>query len=238
MDNSELTPANLPTKQDITYLYNSRLKKYEPYDLITGKKVGTEIAEDFKLHYTTEIGDYICDKVREGMTLTKIVALLPDVSLSQVYAWKATIPVFKERLNEARKQRAESFQDKAIDLAIDNVGIDSKEVASVRLAVDTLKWAAEKNDPDRFGKKEEGAGKSGGNSVKIVLNTGVLDTVMPSNIVVDETGNFLGFKETDNGNGMDESGWEDGAERRSRETEETSKASEGSGIIEGDFFEI
>ena len=77
MDNSELTPANLPTKQDITYLYNSRLKKYEPYDLITGKKVGTEIAEDFKLHYTTEIGDYICDKVREGMTLTKIVALLP-----------------------------------------------------------------------------------------------------------------------------------------------------------------
>ena len=156
MDNSELTPANLPTKQDITYLYDSRLKKYEPYDLITGKKVGTEIAEDFKLHYTTEIGDYICDKVREGMTLTKIVALLPDVSLSQVYAWKATIPVFKERLNEARKQRAESFQDKAIDLAIDNVGIDSKEVASVRLAVDTLKWAAEKNDPDRFGKKEEG----------------------------------------------------------------------------------
>ena len=108
------------------------------------------------MHYTTEIGDYICDKVREGMTLTKIVALLPDVSLSQVYAWKATIPVFKERLNEARKQRAESFQDKAIDLAIDNVGIDSKEVASVRLAVDTLKWAAEKNDPDRFGKKEEG----------------------------------------------------------------------------------
>ena len=119
-----------------------------------------------------------------------------------MYAWKATIPVFKERLNEARKQRAESFQDKAIDLAIDNVGIDSKEVASVRLAVDTLKWAAEKNDPDRFGKKEEGAGKSGGNSVKIVLNTGVLDTVMPSNIVVDETGNFLGFEETDNGNEM------------------------------------
>ena len=35
------------------------------------------------------------------------------------------------------------------------MGIDSKEVASVRLAVDTLKWAAEKNDPDRFGKKEE-----------------------------------------------------------------------------------
>ena len=53
------------------------------------------------------------------------------------------------------KERAESFQDKAIDLAIDNIGIDSKEVASVRLAVDTLKWAAEKNDPDRFGKKEE-----------------------------------------------------------------------------------
>ena len=61
---------------------------------------------------------------------------------------------------------------------------------------------------------------------------------MPSNIVVDETGNFLGFEETDNGNGMDESGWEDGTERRSRETEETSKANEGSGIIEGDFFEI
>ena len=77
------------------------------------------------------------------------------------------------------------------------MGIDSKEVASVRLAVDTLKWAAEKNDPDRFGKKEEGAGKSGGNSVKIVLNTGVLDTAMPSNIVVDETGNFLGFEETE-----------------------------------------
>ena len=52
---------------------------------------------------------------------------------------------------------------------------------------------------------------------------------MPSNIVVDETGNFLGFEETDNGNGTAYRDWE---------TEETSEANEGSGIIEGDFFEI
>ena len=249
----EVKDLVIPAKQEVTYIYNSRLGKYEPFDLVTGQRVETVQSDKSTLLYTTEIGDYICDKVRSGETLKQIVRNLPDISLSMIYAWKAIVPEFKVRLDNARKQRAEAFQDQAIELALSAVGEDPKMVNGIKLAVDTLKWAAEKNDHTAFGKGDDSAGKGNGSSVKIVLNTGVLNKEMPKNIIVDGGGNFIGFEGEQDGHAMGESWGEDGVRRPANEGEEGQgeEGREGSGasgesrgdattggIVDGDYFDI
>ena len=64
------------------------------------------------------------------------------------------------------------------------------DVPGCKLAVDTLKWAAEKASPDYYGKREQ---VQGGTSISVILNTGVLDTKAPPDIVIDEFGNFKGY---------------------------------------------
>lgn len=184
--------------QNITYLYSKSLNKYEPYDLKTGKKL-TDIAEreDSYIHYTTEVGDFICDQLRQGKTLKAIVDESKSLSMAQVYAWRALIPEFKLRYDDARKHRAEAFHDRAIEVAEEALYGGKDNVPGAKLLVDTMKWAAEKNDPEKFGKKEERVQGSG--NIRIVLNTGVLETPMPRDVMVDATGNFIGFTGEDDG---------------------------------------
>ncbi len=50
--------------------------------------------------------------------------------------------------------------------------VAAAEVASRKTAIDAYKWAAEKNDPDRFGKKQE-VKHTDTKPTTIVINTGI-----------------------------------------------------------------
>lgn len=123
-------------------------------------------------------------------------------SYSRIMAWEALYPEFKIRVQAARRQRAEAFADMALETALAVTNKD--DVPAAKLAVDTLKWRAEKADPDNYGSKKESDGPKG-TSISITLHTGVLDSPAPKDIVVDEFGNFKGF----DGDVIEESRFED-----------------------------
>lgn len=71
-----------------------------------------------------------------------------------------------------------------------NPELTKDDVPAAKLRVDTLKWAAEKASPEYYGKQDK---VSTGTSISVTLHTGVLDTKAPTDIVIDEFGNFKGF---------------------------------------------
>jgi hypothetical protein len=189
-----MTNSTLPTDpRDIHHIYNDETKSYDVICLKTGDIIDTLSVDKHNIipknTYSPMKADIICNLVREGVTLANICKRKDMPSSTLVYHWLATRADFKHKYMEARKQRAEVFHDKALEVALTPMMKD--EVPAAKLAVDTLKWAAEKNDPDRFGKKD--TVEHTGQAINITLHTGVLDTPSPVDIIVDEFGNFKGF---------------------------------------------
>lgn len=182
---------NLPAVKEINphYIYNQQTRKYDVLDLNTGKWVDSVNKEPTSMIYNLQMADTICDHIREGRTLKEICSNADMPTQTRFYAWLALYPELRIRYEQARKQRADCFHDKALEIALSMPNKDM--VPGCKLAVDTLKWAAEKASPDYYGKKEEKA--SGGTAINITLHTGVLDSQAPKDIIVDEFGNFKGF---------------------------------------------
>jgi hypothetical protein len=200
-EEGQLELATTKQDQEYTYLYNPRTKKYDTIDLATGKDISVVEEILSPTSYSILIADIICDRIRAGETLQSICRDKEMPSISRFYHWLALQPGLRIRYEQARKQRADAFHDRALELALSMPSKD--EVPGVKLAVDTLKWAAEKASPDYYGKQEKVAG---GTSINVTLHTGVLDTQSPPDIVIDEYGNFKGF--------------DNGTENRSEQTHE------------------
>lgn len=145
-----------------------------------------------KSEYSLQKADEICELVRDGHSLAQISKLEGMPEATRMYAWSAIYPEFKLRLAESKKQRADAHFDKVVDLADTALGAHKDAIPGIKLATDIHKWAAEKLNPDSYGKEKEAVQK-GGTSVSITLHTGVLDSVAPTDIIVDEFGNFKGF---------------------------------------------
>jgi hypothetical protein len=180
-------------KSNLHYIYNNAKKNYDVLDLSTGKYLDSVIYEPQSAIYNLQMADTICDKIRAGQTLKQICQTPNMPTSTRFYAWLALYPELRVRYEQARKQRADSFHDQALEIALSMPNKDM--VPGCKLAVDTLKWAAEKASPDYYGKKEE---KASIGSINVVLHTGVIDSVAPKDIIIDEFGNFKGF---DTGNG-------------------------------------
>lgn len=188
--------SNLPTlnsdNRDIHHIYNPDTQSYDVICLKTGDiidSVNPRNLTPYRTQYSLLKADQICQMLIEGKTLKQICSMPDMPSSARIYHWLAMHPEFKQRYEEARKQRAEYFHDEAIHIATQPLMKD--EVPGAKLAVETLKWAAEKNDPHRFGKKD--TVEHTGQAINITLQTGVLDTPRPTDIIVDEYGNFKGF---------------------------------------------
>lgn len=96
--------------------------------------------------------DRIIERVAEGDSL-KIIAEELGISRSFL-SWKVNaIPGVKERLVQARKSRADKWAEEAVELA-DTVDADPNQINKARLRIDTRKWLAGVDDPDRFGTKQ------------------------------------------------------------------------------------
>jgi hypothetical protein len=94
----------------------------------------------------------IIRRVADGDSLQKIANEL-GVSRSFL-SWKINmLPGVKDRLAEARRSRAEKWADDALDIA-DNVDADPNQINKAKLRVETRKWLAGVDDPERFGTKQ------------------------------------------------------------------------------------
>ena len=183
---------NLPVPQakDLLTYRNNETGKYEQIDLRTGKMYEPYLPVR-KSEFSNDRADLILGEIRSGKSLTKVCEE-NNIQSAVFYAWLALYPEFKERYQEARKQRADYHYYRAVDLADNAIGMNKDAIPGIKLAVDTHKWAAEKSDPELFNKKVEQS--NGGTAINITLNTGVLDTKAPPDIVIDEFGNFKGFE--------------------------------------------
>jgi hypothetical protein len=114
--------------------------------------------------FTQEVADRICDLIADGKTLTKICETKGMPSIRTVQRWCQRHAEFEQQYWRARKLSAPILFDLARDISSNSAGdiftdtrgtrrVDSGIVNRDRLRVDTLKWAAAKLNPERFGDK-------------------------------------------------------------------------------------
>lgn len=116
--------------------------------------------------FTAELAVRIVDAHIQGASLRKIAETLPGVpEYPTLLRWSKEIPAFREALYGLRDVRAFHYEQAAIDAAEAANGKDAD-----RLRVETYRWAAEVNDPSRYGPKRASGG--GDAQVQVVIHTG------------------------------------------------------------------
>lgn len=174
LENIEKLSDELKTsdKKDLIYLFNKNTNCYDVIDPATGLMISEERSMDkiFKDYvYTPQAGMIICEAIRSGMTLAQMANNPKFPSTAAIYYWKSKYKDFSIRFENAFRERGDYFHDKAIEIALDT---STKDEATInKLKVDTLKWAAERADPEKYGTKK--AEISVHQPSVIVLNTGI-----------------------------------------------------------------
>ena len=128
-----------------------------------------------KYHFDFESAKTLLELVRKGKTLQEIGSTEGFPPVEILLYWKSIHPVFKGLLLEAERDRANHYHDQIVRIA-DEVNAnapDKDTLAAKRLAVDSYKWAAEKGDPDKYGKKTETKHTGEVAPAQIVINTGI-----------------------------------------------------------------
>ena len=162
-------------RKDVSHLFDRLTPEghLETIDMYTGEVVSStaNVCSKRDYSYTVDWGDAICEAVRTGMTMKQINddPRLPPVGI--IYKWRDLHPDFKERLIAAKKDRGEYYRDRVIETAED---IEDKEGATIaRVKMEAYKWAAEKDDPARYGANIKVDTKHSGQVGFFALRTGV-----------------------------------------------------------------
>lgn len=100
--------------------------------------------------YDSKIGDRICEGLRSGLSLRKIVAAADMPSLTTVFKWMQKNPEFAELYTRAREDQAETLADDILNIADD----ESIEPEHKRIMVDSRKWIASKLKPKKYGDRQ------------------------------------------------------------------------------------
>lgn len=147
-------------------------------DCETGKKVAKVTALDVK-KYSPATGRAIADLIIQGNTLSAISRMKGMPSITVISYWRRRYPDFDEAIDRARQHAAETFHDKIIDIADKT---ETKEEVHVNeFKVRTLKWAAEKGDPARYGNQTKIVGDAG-QPLQFIINTGINREEVPEKI--------------------------------------------------------
>lgn len=95
--------------------------------------------------------DALLDRISNGDTIAKIAE---EIGISRTFlSWRLNAqPGMKERLVEARRGRADKWADDALSIA-DNVPEDPNAINKAKVRIETRKWLAGVDDPDRYGQK-------------------------------------------------------------------------------------
>ena len=93
----------------------------------------------------------LLDRISDGASMEE---LGKELGISRTFlSWKLNaLPGMKERLVEARRGRADKWADDALSIA-DNVPEDPNAINKAKVRIETRKWLAGVDDPDRYGQK-------------------------------------------------------------------------------------
>lgn len=131
--------------------------------------------------YDPIIAAEVCQRVAQGETLSRVCGVPPFPSARAFQAWVVAYPELRDAWVAARRVKATSLFDEALDLARDlkegRKSVTSNEVNALRVAIDTLRWAASKLDPGQYG---EQAGKMPVVAIQINSNLDLGRTALPS----------------------------------------------------------
>jgi len=100
--------------------------------------------------FTQELGDFICQELAAGKSLTKICK--PDAmpSPSSVYGWLRINKEFLDNYTRARADKADYHFEELLDLS-DDVNEDALCLTKAKLQIDTRKWAISRMDTKKYG---------------------------------------------------------------------------------------
>jgi hypothetical protein len=153
---------------------NKRTGKLETICLETGEVLNALNAFDMSRYkFNLNMAAAICQAIREGRTLKSLHSDPEYPDLSVIHYWRRTNATFDEEIKLARKERAEYYHDKVLDLA-DNTPAERDEIALSKFRADQYKWAAEKGDPGSYGNKIEHTGSN--TAPAMVIVTGIKRT--------------------------------------------------------------
>lgn len=93
--------------------------------------------------YTPAKGAEICRQIAEGKTLREL-----KVPMTTVMRWVESHPEFRAQYARAREIQTDAWFEEAIDKARKATAQDAN---AVRVLIDTLKWAAAKRAPKKYG---------------------------------------------------------------------------------------
>jgi hypothetical protein len=118
--------------------------------------------------YTVPLASHICDLLREGKSFIEIGRLPNLPPYNVIMRWRHFHPDFAEAIKRAKLDRAELYHDKVLEEAD---GITTEEEAKIaKPKIDAYKWAAEKNNPEEYGKQKPEQGTTG---ITFIVHTGL-----------------------------------------------------------------
>ena len=114
--------------------------------------------------YTEEMGNLICDKLTEGVSLRKLCMQDDFPAASTVYVWLDRFPDFAEKYARAREAATEDMLEDILEIA-DRDGLDPQEK---RVRIDTRKWVMGRLKPKKYGDKQTvDVGNKDGETLKV-----------------------------------------------------------------------
>jgi hypothetical protein len=133
--------------------------KKPPVKKKTTRKVGRPT------RYTKKLGDEICARISEGMSLRKVCEdeKMPDKST--VFRWfrLPSLSAFRDQYAHAKKESADAMAEDLQDIADDAINEvkkladDSKLAGAIvqahKLKADNLKWTMARNQPKKYGER-------------------------------------------------------------------------------------
>ena len=97
--------------------------------------------------YTEEMGNLICDKLTEGISLRKLCKSDKFPNASTGYVWLDRFPSFADKYTRARAAATEDMLEDILEIADD----PQVEVQDKRVRIDTRKWIMGKLKPKKYG---------------------------------------------------------------------------------------
>ena len=144
-----------------------------------------------KYKYNQAVADVIIQKMIEGMSLASICKLDGMPTYSIVVLWRKQHEEFDKMIKDMRKYRAEVFRDLIADSMADIP--EKEEVPALKLQFEKAKWLAKVDDPDTYSDKSQQGTEQA--PVKIVIETGVPDTIEIEDAQIVEQGDNNGPKQ-------------------------------------------
>lgn len=117
--------------------------------------------------YTEKMGNLICDKLTEGISLRKLCMQKEFPAASTVYVWLDRFPEFAEKYARAREAATEDMLEDLLQIADD----DKLDPNDKRVRIDTRKWVMGRLKPKKYGDKQTvDVGNKDGEALKIDSN--------------------------------------------------------------------